>query len=218
MLQVLKFNGKDDQIWFSSDYHWNHDPQWGTPIWKLRGFSSIQESNEYIINKTNELIKPNDIFIHVGDLTLNTTEEKFETFIDRINCQNIFSMHGNHPNPSAKIYKKQIELQFKIDSEKHEIYPLKYKNITFLPNYVEFIINRQFIVACHYPISIFNHQARLGWHITGHSHHAFNGSLPSNKQGKICDIGFDGFKRPINFGELRQIMNGKEYVKVDGHH
>ena len=48
---MLKFNSEKQNIWFTSDWHYNHNPSWPVPIWKARGFQSVEESNNYFIAK-----------------------------------------------------------------------------------------------------------------------------------------------------------------------
>ena len=59
---MIKFDTRKQGIWLGADYHYNHSPKWEIPIWKDRGFSSVEEMNEYIIRITNEKVKENDLF------------------------------------------------------------------------------------------------------------------------------------------------------------
>ncbi len=228
MLKTLKFNTKDQGVFFVSDLHWNHNPKWPVPLWKSRGYETLEAHNEHIIDQINKHIKPNDILFSGGDLTLNCSEDDFESFIKRLNCQNIYCLWGNHPNPMAKIYKRELEKAWldindlsvsnEIFSARVEVYPFRYKNIVFCGDYLELIIDKQIIVFFHYPLSIFNHQKSLAWCLCGHSHHGFKATLPSNLNGKILDIGWDGYKKPLSFNEIKEIMDKKQYIKIDEHH
>jgi calcineurin-like phosphoesterase family protein len=217
MLKTLKFNHDDKQkVYFSSDYHANHLMPF---VWQSRGYNSPEEHTAALIEITNAIVKENDIFIHLGDLTLNTSEEQFEDFIGKINCKNLYSLHGNHPNPSSKIYKREIELQFKLDSKQYEIYPLRYKNVIFLPNYVELSINGFSVIVSHYPLRIWNFMARTNcFHVSGHSHGGDKERLISSNSGRCLDVGFDIFKKPMSFDELKDIMAKKSMIKLDATH
>ena len=46
------------KIWFTSDLHFSHDRDF---VWQERGFNSIQEMNEKIIENFNSVIEPDDI-------------------------------------------------------------------------------------------------------------------------------------------------------------
>jgi calcineurin-like phosphoesterase family protein len=206
MLKVLKFKTKDQKVWFTSDLHWNHNPKWEIPIWKSRGFSSVEESNRYTINKINELVAPNDILFSLGDLTLNCSEDEFESFIGQINCRNIYCLWGNHPNPMAKIYKRKILDYF---NEEIDAYPFRYRNIIFIGHHAEIIVDKQYINLNHYPIHIFNHMSGESWCLCGHSHLEFPQSQPGYPTQKLLDVGWDGYLKPLSFDEISDIMSKK---------
>lgn len=58
-------------IWFTSDWHFGHDREF---IWKPRGFTSIQEHDERIIIRHNNLVAPDDDVYVLGDLMLGDNE------------------------------------------------------------------------------------------------------------------------------------------------
>ena len=59
---------KDDKICFWSDTHFGHRCEhWERPLWKTRGFSSVEEHDEELIKRWNEVSTPNTIFFHLGD-------------------------------------------------------------------------------------------------------------------------------------------------------
>ncbi len=230
MIKVLKFKEtKEHKVWFVSDLHWNHNPKWPIPLWKARGYTSLEESNKDIINKINEFVGSDDTLWSLGDLTLNCGEEQFESFIDSINCKNIFSLWGNHPNPMLKVYKREIDnilgnfedrqgFPIPVENEAFEIYPFRYKNLIFCGNYAEIIVNGQYICLNHYPLSIWNFMKADSWALVGHSHHGYPNTCPDYKHGKILDCGWDGFKKPLSFSDIKDIMSTKEKIKVDLHH
>jgi len=134
MNTILKFKQTDNQkIYWISDTHLNHNKDF---VYAARGHSSSREHTDFIINKINEFVRPNDILFHAGDFCLNTDESGLNELLARIQCQNIYLLWGNHPNPLWKIYKKEISqwLQYNlvghnsggtthIDDIKPEIYP-----------------------------------------------------------------------------------------------
>ena len=217
MLKILKFNTKDQNVWFTADLHRGHNKEF---IYKKRGFNSLQDHDNHIITTINQLVKLDDILFSVGDLTLNTTEEQFQEFIGQINCKNIYVHFGNHANPMAKIYKREMEKVWNQLGGLHgaEIYPFRYKNLVFVGDYLEMWVDKQFIVTFHYPLSVFNYMKHNAWALVGHAHHSFQGSLPSNPNQKILDVGWDGYLRPLSFDEIKQIMDKKQYIAVDDHH
>ena len=78
-------------IFFTSDTHFCHQPEF---LWGPRGFSNVEEMNEAIVERWNEVVKPDDIVYHLGDTMLNDNEKGIEYF-KRLNGQ-IFIIYGNH--------------------------------------------------------------------------------------------------------------------------
>ena len=56
------------KIWFTSDLHFCHDKDF---IYKPRGFNSISEMNNTIINNFNEVVNWDDKLYILGDIFLN---------------------------------------------------------------------------------------------------------------------------------------------------
>ena len=54
-------------IWFTADWHFNHDREF---IYKPRGFDNIYTMNEAIIERHNKIITPTDTVYVLGDLCL----------------------------------------------------------------------------------------------------------------------------------------------------
>ena len=212
---MLKINETDTKkVYFTSDWHWNHDPKWPVPIWKMRGHSSKEEHNETIIDTTNSIVRENDVLVNVGDITLNCKEEEFENLISRIKCKNIYLLWGNHNSPCKTIYQREVK---SLNVGDVEIYPLKYKNIIFVGHYLELTVDGQYIVVNHYPLMSWNHMQHNSIHLHGHEHGGLNTSLPSCKNGKILDVGIDIFPQLLSFSDMMNIMRTKQTVSL-GHH
>lgn len=81
-------------IWFTSDWYFGHNKDF---IYKNRGFSSIEEMNEIIIENFNKVVKPGDIVYCLGDCLLGNQEEGLKA-IKRLNHDNItfYLAIGNH--------------------------------------------------------------------------------------------------------------------------
>ena len=84
-------------IWLTSDSHLSHNQPF---LWKPRGFNSVEEMNEAIVERWNSIVKPNDIVYHLGDTMLNNNEKGIECF-KRLNGQ-IFIIWGNHESNNRK--------------------------------------------------------------------------------------------------------------------
>jgi calcineurin-like phosphoesterase family protein len=212
---IIKFNhNKESKIYFTSDSHFGHKQPF---IYEKRGYSSVDEHDDFIVYTINDHVRENDILIHLGDFCLNSNREHFDNIIDNINCNNIYYIWGNHNAIIKDVYKECL-LQYNIPP-KTNMYPVTYNNkLTFLGPYKEISINGRLIVICHYPIEIWNQQQRDVWHLCGHSHHGNPTTLPHNNFGKCLDVGWDGYSRPLSFDEVKSVMDKKTYYKRDSHH
>lgn len=206
---MLNLRDKEEQkVYVSSDFHLGHQRDF---VWKARGYNSVAEHDDGLTNKVNEIVRPNDILLFLGDFCLNTTMEQFDAYLDKFNCQNIMMLWGNHNNPHEKnVYRKIV------GSDKEE-YPVKYKNVTFLGHYAEVILNGQYIVLFHYPISVWNEMRNGAWCLCGHSHNSFPQTQVNNLYGKILDVGWDGHGKPWSIPEIATIMDGKRFAPLDHH-
>lgn len=205
---------EDRKFFFTSDPHLGHQRDF---VWKARGFESADAHTDGWINKINELVKANDILFCLGDFCLNTPLSKFNEYLSRINCQNILSTWGNHNNPHEKnVYQTGMGNKFLRDLPVMN-YPYEYRNMVYLPHYVEAALNGQFIVLCHYPMSIWNEMQSGSWMLCGHSHYGFEASKATNLSAKILDVGWDGHNSPWSFSEIAEVMSKKTFTKVDHH-
>jgi len=205
---MLNLRDREDQkIYVSSDFHLGHQREF---VWKDRGYSSVQEHDDGVIKNVNETVRPNDILFFLGDFCLNTTVEQFNAYLDRIQCQNIYALWGNHNNPHEKaIYRKIVG-----DKEQ---YPVKYKNMTYMGHYADVILNGQYVCLFHYPILVWNEMKNGSWCLCGHSHYSLPQTQAENVYGKILDVGWDGHGKPWAFQEIAKVMDGKRFLAIDHH-
>ena len=135
----------ESNIWFISDTHFNHNKPF---IYEARGYNTIEEMNESILEKWNSIIKPNDTVYHLGDVFLND----FETGINIIKQLNghIHLAIGNHDTETRLAAFKNIfdEIQFG--------YRLKFKQGCLL--------------LSHYPQLTNNSDYFYTYSIHGHTH------------------------------------------------
>lgn len=220
VINILETN--DRKVYFTSDTHFNHDRDF---VYAARGYSDSQSHTSAVINKINEIVRPNDILFHLGDFSLNTDESGFNEVLSRIMCQNIYTLWGNHNSPSWNVYRNELTRINQITDVRHyasdwdlEIYPLKYRNMVFLGNYAETVVNGHRFILSHYPLKVWNKQNKGSKMIHGHCHGNLKTSLPEEtKSGKILDVSWDVFKKPISLPEILKIVNEKEIIKVDHH-
>ena len=85
------------EIWLTSDTHFVHNKSF---LYEPRGFTNIKEMNEAIIENWNNIVKPNDLVYHCGDIMLGDNEEGLKCF-EQLNGE-IFVIWGNHDTDNRK--------------------------------------------------------------------------------------------------------------------
>ena len=84
-------------VFFTSDTHFGHDRGF---LWGPRGFNSINEHDEEVIRRWNEVVSPDDTVYLLGDVMLNDNEHGIEC-LKRLNG-NIKLIFGNHDTDTRK--------------------------------------------------------------------------------------------------------------------
>lgn len=206
-------------IWFCSDPHYDHAGLVrGTSNWEgLRGtrdFRTLREHNANLVNNINKVVKLDDVLFCLGDWSFGGYKtgdnvENVGKFRQRINCDNVHLIYGNHDTEIRKDYRLQsyfstvqdyLELQVAIQ------YPGKAQGIKAI---------KQHIVMCHYAMRVWNKSHHNSFHLYGHSH----GSLEHTPHGKSMDVGFDTHPefRPYSFQEIYDILDSREKLLLDHH-
>ena len=81
----IKVVCEDRDASFWSDTHFNHAClHWPIPLWKTRGFSSIEEHNEGLIKRWNSVCTDQTTFFHLGDFIFGVDSKvHFKSIINR---------------------------------------------------------------------------------------------------------------------------------------
>ena len=81
-------------IYVTSDWHFNHKKPF---LYAPRGFATVEEMNEGLIQNYNSIVKPDDDVYVLGDLCLGGAEklEENEQLLKRLNGH-IHIVRGNH--------------------------------------------------------------------------------------------------------------------------
>lgn len=188
----------------TSDTHWWHTNILGFPSCdKFRkdlygpkeDSASVVKMNDDIIVKWNKQVKPDDVVAHLGDFVIaygKHVEPKVRDILSRINGK-IILVCGNHDN----FVTKRIFREFG-----HEV--VDYKRVD-LPG-------KRTVIMSHYPMMVWDkcHHGSVMLH--GHCH----GSLVGGK-GKILDVGWDVWGRPLTLEEAYKYADEKEQYSADGH-
>lgn len=203
---------ENSKVWFSSDFHLGHNRPF---VWEKRGHNNVEECTNYIIDTLNEKVLPQDKLFFLGDFCLNTNETRFNEYISRIQCQNIYMLWGNHNNPIESVYRRSVSAAFAVEGIK--VYPFRYRNVIFLGDYQELLLDGQILIMMHYPINIWNFMKEGAFMLCGHSHYSFPNTRADFKVGKILDVGWDGNLAPYSFDDIKNIMEKKQIKEVDHH-
>jgi len=212
MIKVLNFHSRpESRVWFTSDWHLGHNRDF---VWQARGYTSPTDHTETVIRTVNEQAKPEDIIINLGDFCLNTSQDEFENYTRRINAT-IYYVWGNHNSRIKDAYFNAVFEQF--GRSDIEVYPLKYKNLIFVGNYLEAGVNGSYLVMGHYPMDIFNKGGHGAFMLCGHSHYGYEKTQENCLESKRLDVGWDGFKRMLSIEDIQKIMAKKKHVVLDHH-
>lgn len=192
---------KGQKVWFTSDTHYNHaNICRGTTEWgkggenHFRDFDTLDQMNAVLVNNINAVVGHDDILIHLGDWSFGGFDSIAE-FRNRIVCQNIHLVLGNHDHHIARNKDGITE----IFSSVHQYLDLsiKWPDGSGKHSGVHF-------VCMHYPIASWDGLGKGVPHLHGHVH------LPPNRRvgkGKVMDVGVDGNNlSPISMSDVVRIL------------
>ena len=188
---------KIDQVKLTSDTHaWHKNIARGTSSWKsgFRDFDDQYEMTEHLIHQINSHVKPTDCLIHHGDWSFGGAENVIK-FRQRLNCQNIYLMQGNHD-----IHVTQGHVR---DGYFKEYTQIGYYEVEGIK-----------IVSGHFPYAQWYHKTEGILHPFGHVHGCF-------EQGsRSMDVGVDnaykifGEYRPFYLTEFIEIVSKKDATPI----
>ena len=163
--------------WFSSDHHLGHR---NILKYTNRPFSSVEEMDDILILRWNEVVKKDDTVYHLGDFCMGDEWN----YLSRLNG-NILFIKGSHDswmNKKDYPYLREITVDNYMDEVNSE-----YKKL---------------IVLCHYSLRSWNKSHYASWHLFGHHH----GNL--EPYGLSFDVGVDCWDfYPVSFEQVREKMS-----------
>lgn len=142
------------KTWVTSDMHFGHDKEF---IWRIRGFNSVEEMNNGIIERWNSMVRPEDEVYVLGDLIMGTIDNI--SFVNQLNGKLHIAL-GNHDT------QKREEAYQRLDNVVEVVpvgFKIKYKKINF--------------IMTHWPTMIENNQETIyqtGANLYGHTHQQTN--------------------------------------------
>ena len=146
-------------IYFTADTHFNHKNiiEFCRPL-----FDGVEEMNELLVSRWNELIGKNDTVYHLGDFGFGDCSE----IIKRLNGKKHLII-GNHEKSALRL-----------KGEFEEIVQMKELSETIGSACY-------YITLCHYPMRAWNGSHYGTWHLFGHTHGRFD------TYGLSFDVGVD---------------------------
>lgn len=175
---------------FTSDTHFSHNL-----VARLRGFVSIEEMNDVLIDNWNSVVNKGDDVYHMGDFSF-TKNTEIPSFVNKLNG-NIYLIRGNHDNFGLSDHNSRGFSWVK------DYYELHLKDI------------KQRFVLFHYPIRSWHWNYKGVIHLYGHTHHTID-----QNWGKSMDVGIDNplcEMKPFHLDQIMEIMKDKENKIVDHH-
>jgi calcineurin-like phosphoesterase family protein len=193
--------------WFTSDLHLGH---WNCNFFCNRGFKTLTEMNDSIIDNINSYVKENDKLYIIGDLIWTT--ENYD-ILKRFNCKNIYLIRGNHCDSNYnKFYNQGIrivceEMVIKIGKIRVLLshYPYKYRFFKALYSNI-----KNFIKSGYWPSKNrykYNPIDNGNFLIHGHRH---QGLIINGRQ---FNVAWDLHKRPINIQEIESFI--QKFLKLN---
>ena len=221
-----------NNVFFTSDLHGYHKNICaGTSVWdnkeiNCRNFNTIEEMNSAIIKSINSRVGKDDYLIHGGDLSFGGWENIWN-FRKQIVCENIIQINGNHDDHIRKdkffphlVNHDGVICEIADRNDYRHLGMLKHKSdVTAKDMFkvvldgtgeegIEFEIDGQKIVINHYPLATWNGIEDGAWLIFGHEH----GHNKDTEAGKMLDIGWCRFMKPLSFFEIKEIMDKRDIV------
>lgn len=186
----LKLQTDPSKIFVCGDTHFSH-----TNIIRYDGrpFKDVEEHDEELIRRWNEVVPSDGVVIHVGDVFFCKTERAL-WILHRLNGE-IHLTLGNHD----KAIKGKIRERF-----------------TSVSDYLEVKVagSDRLIVVSHYPFQVWNKSHYGSFHLRGHSH----GSLPDPDHMLRLDVGVNSHNYyPWSLEEIKEYMSKKTWKPIDHH-
>lgn len=138
------------------DNHYNH---YGIIKHDKRPFSSVEEMNEFMIEKHNKKVRPNDEIIFGGDFMLSNSIDEVENMLKRLNGKK-YLVVGNHDR-----YVKDKNFDRSL--------------FGWIKDYAELNDNNRKVIISHYPIMFYKGQYKGDntYHLCGHVHDSQDNKL-----------------------------------------
>lgn len=133
------------RIFYISDTHFGHS---GIIRYDNRPFMTVEEMDETIIQRWNDVVSDADMVYVLGDFSWYKEEETLK-ILDRLSGHKVL-IKGNHDRISPRVARKFMRVC----------------------DYLEIKDNGQKVILSHYPMPFWNGQFRNTIHLYGHVHNS----------------------------------------------
>ena len=179
-----------NNIWVVSDWHFNHDKNF---IWENRGFSSVIEMNEAIIERHNKIVNYNDIVYVLGDCMLGELQSGLN-YIRRLNGKKYLA-YGNHCTNN----------RLEAFTENHIFEDIQFGYRIKAPG-------KRHCILTHYPTIVSNEAGPKMLNLFGHTHQTT--SFYTDEAGTrafMYNVGMDAHNcTPVNLEDVIAEIKAKE--------
>ena len=177
-----------ENIWFTGDTHFGHTRM--AEVW--RDVGSLEEMDELMITRWNEVVKPHDRVYHLGDFSFYGAERTL-AIRQKLHGQ-LHMIYGNH---DRLLHSRSLSESFESFSA-----------------YKEIKVSGQRLVLFHFPIESWHQVGHGSWHLHGHCH----GNMPEDLEMARMDVGVDTHDfYPWHFDEIAARLQGREGRPNDHH-
>jgi len=191
----LQLQQDSSKIFWTGDTHWGHSNilKYDNEFRRLRPFDSIEEHDEALVSRWNEVVPADGVVIHGGDVFFCKTEKAL-WLLHRLNGE-IHLVLGNHD----KAIKGKIKDRFTTIADRLEIKTAD---------------SDRLIVVDHYALQVWNKSHWGAWHLHAHSHT----TLKTPDHMLRLDIGVPGHNcYPWTTEEIKKHMETKTWKPIDHH-
>lgn len=175
-------------LFFTADHHFGHKK---ILAYSSRPFASLEEMDETMITRWNEVVGVDDEVYHLGDVGLYSSG-KLRQILQRLNGK-IYLIRGNHEKAAEACHTR----------------------FEWIKDYYELVVpdpdherGQQLVVLLHYAMRTWNTHHWGSYHLYGHSH----GTLPDDPHARSFDVGVDCHNfYPLSYAQVKTIMAQKTW-------
>ena len=164
----------------------------------LRGFVSVEEMEDTIVQNFNSILTKRDVLYHLGDFYWENDMIGIKNFIKRLNFKKLIFLRGNHDKPLIRYMKQTKDSRLELHSD------------LFLKD------SGCSLHLYHYPVFCYDKKYNNGQfeeykyiHLHGHQHKNQNGELMKVKGAVNVNVDMNDYK-PLNINDIIEIVKNQE--------